>query len=142
MKEYIGTKIVQAYPAYRYTMLSGCYVFATHDEDNPQMLGATACEDGYQVIYQDGYMSWSPKAVFEAAYRETACMTPIARILRGDKEALVNEIHDIVKWARELSEQDWYNITHDADGGLRGVIRRIVENNLTIPAADEASDKR
>ena len=71
MKEYIGTKIVQAYPAYRYTMLSGCYVYVPHDEDNPQMLGATACEDGYQVIYQDGYKSWSPKDVFEAAYRRT-----------------------------------------------------------------------
>ncbi len=24
---------------------------------------------GYKVIYPDGYISWSPKEVFEAAYR-------------------------------------------------------------------------
>ena len=70
MEKFIGTKIVQAYPAYRYTMLSGCYVYVPHDEDNPQMLGATACEDGYRVIYQDGYQSWSPKEAFEQAYRQ------------------------------------------------------------------------
>ena len=57
-------------------------------------------------------------------------MSNIERILCGDKEALVNELHDIVKWARELSKQDWYNITHDANGGLHGVIRRIVEKQL------------
>lgn len=136
MKEYIGTKIVQAYPAYRYTMLSGCYVYAPHDEDNPQMLGATACEDGYQVIYQDGYESWSPKDVFEAAYRETSGMTNIDRILRGDKEMLVSEICAIVKWARKLSKQDWYNITHDSDGGLSGVIRRSLEGPKTGTAAE------
>jgi hypothetical protein len=28
-------------------------------------------EDGYKVIYEDGYQSWSPKEVFEAAYRRT-----------------------------------------------------------------------
>lgn len=27
---------------------------------------------GYRVIYPDGYVSWSPKATFEAAYREVS----------------------------------------------------------------------
>ena len=136
MKEYIGTKIVQAYPAYRYTMLSGCYVYAPHDEDNPQMLGAIACEDGYRVIYQDGYQSWSPKDVFEAAYRETSSMTRLDRILRGDKDLLISEICDIAVWVRGLSKQDWYNITHDSDGGLSGVIRRCLEGPKTSTAAE------
>lgn len=57
-------------------------------------------------------------------------MSNIERILGGDKEALINEIHDIVKWAREMSALDWYNITHDADGGLHGVIRRIVDGQV------------
>ena len=49
MKTYIGTKIVEAVPSIR-------------------MAGATA-EGGYRVRYPDGYESWSPKAVFEEAYR-------------------------------------------------------------------------
>ena len=31
---------------------------------------ATIEEDGYLVEYKDGYKSWSPKSVFEEAYRE------------------------------------------------------------------------
>lgn len=27
-------------------------------------------EEGYEVVYPDGYVSWSPKDVFESAYRE------------------------------------------------------------------------
>ena len=30
---------------------------------------ATVEEDGYLVEYKDGYRSWSPKSVFEEAYK-------------------------------------------------------------------------
>lgn len=61
MKQYIGTKIVKAMPM---TMTKA-----------QEMLGreikpATVEEDGYLVEYKDGYKSWSPKSVFEEAYRE------------------------------------------------------------------------
>lgn len=52
MKTYIGTKIIQAMPA-------------------PKPTGEG---DGYQVVYSDGYTSWSPKEAFEEAYRETSGM--------------------------------------------------------------------
>lgn len=32
-------------------------------------------DEGYLVVYQDGYKSWSPKAVFEGAYRDCAGLT-------------------------------------------------------------------
>lgn len=51
MKQYIGTKIITA-------------IEQTKD-------GA----DGYEVTYADGYVSWSPKSVFEEAYRESNGMT-------------------------------------------------------------------
>ena len=44
-RHYIGTKIVKAWP---------------QEKDGKQ---------GYGVIYADGYTSWSPKDVFEEAYR-------------------------------------------------------------------------
>lgn len=128
MKEYIGTKIVQAEPAFR---LDGKIYPKTSPYPKSLRL-----EDGYKVVYQDGYVSWSPKDVFEEAYRETSSMTRIDRILNGDKEALVNEIHDIVKWARALTAQDWQHITHDSDGGLRGVIRRCLTGPKTNTAAE------
>jgi hypothetical protein len=51
-------------------MESGEKIIVAHDEDRPQkVLNATACDDGYKVLYPDGYVSWSPKEVFEEAYR-------------------------------------------------------------------------
>lgn len=44
MKQYIGTKLIEAEPAERYG------------------------REGYKVLYPDGYESWSPKDVFEKAY--------------------------------------------------------------------------
>lgn len=51
MKQYIGTKIIHAEPAQK------------------------AGYDGYFVKYPDGYTSWSPKDVFEEAYRATDALT-------------------------------------------------------------------
>lgn len=45
MKAYIGAKVIMAEP---------------YDKDG---------RPGYRVQYADGYVSWSPKAVFEEAYR-------------------------------------------------------------------------
>lgn len=55
MKSYIGTKIIQAEPQPN----------PNHDPAKP-----THPEPGYKVLYEDGYESWSPKAVFERCYRE------------------------------------------------------------------------
>lgn len=59
MQKYIGTKIIEAEPckAWKDTKLH------------------KAGEDGYKVRYPDGYESWSPKGVFEEAYRPTDCMS-------------------------------------------------------------------
>lgn len=63
MKQYIGTKVIQAEPAYR---VDG-KVFV---KANIVPCGYNI-EDGYKVVYPDGYESWSPKDVFETAYRAT-----------------------------------------------------------------------
>ena len=67
MKQYIGTKIIQAEPAFRID--GGIY---SPDEPLPK---GTDVEEGYRVRYPDGYESWSPKDVFEEAYRPTDAMT-------------------------------------------------------------------
>lgn len=67
MRKYIGTKIIQAVPAVR---IGG--VIYTYDEPIPRAMNR---EDGYKVIYPDGYVSFSPKNVFEEAYRPTDDMS-------------------------------------------------------------------
>ena len=60
MLTYIGTKIIQAEPALR---IDG--KIYSPDEILPE---DTDVEVGYRVRYPDGYESWSPRDVFEAAY--------------------------------------------------------------------------
>lgn len=60
MRRYIGTKLVEAEPAWR---LNGkLYTWDALPDS------ADHAEAGYRVRYPDGYESWSPWAVFEAAY--------------------------------------------------------------------------
>ena len=48
MEKYIGVKLIEAQP-------------------DKKMVNCIA-KDGYMVVYPDGYVSWSPKEVFEEAY--------------------------------------------------------------------------
>lgn len=61
MEQYIGTKMVQAEPC----------IGVKKDP----VTGDVIMQDGYRVVYQDGYESWSPKEVFEEAYRPTDGMS-------------------------------------------------------------------
>lgn len=61
MKQYIGTKLIEAEPAFR---CEG----KVYPKSGPYPR-SMKLEDGYKVRYADGYESWSPKDVFEEAYR-------------------------------------------------------------------------
>ena len=60
-KVYIGTKVIRAEPM-------------TYEDwnrsQNKWQDGQETAGDGYKVQYEDGYLSWSPKHVFERCYRE------------------------------------------------------------------------
>ncbi len=71
MKKYIGTKMVSATPAIR----KGGKVYLPTDEIPKSM---EPVEEGYKVVYEDGYESWSPKDVFEKAYK--VAETPLDRV--------------------------------------------------------------
>lgn len=68
MQQYIGTKIVEAAPAVK----KGGKVY---DLTWPIPRSMEPDEPGYRVRYPDGYESWSPKDVFEEAYRPTDAMS-------------------------------------------------------------------
>jgi hypothetical protein len=58
VKAYIGAKIIKAEPCTRVEFYGS--IVAADPNNAP----------GYRVQYPDGYVSWSPKATFEEAYRE------------------------------------------------------------------------
>jgi len=69
-KSYIGAKIIKARPMAKndFTRMKGGTL--DPNEENAE---------GYLVEYPDNYLSWSPKNVFEEAYRE---------ISRGEKDLI------------------------------------------------------
>lgn len=78
MKTYIGIKMIQASQANK-------------DE-----------QEGYNVIYPDGYASWSPKAVFEAAYLpltvdNSLTQAEIQTIIAGVQVSTLDEKTALVK---------------------------------------------
>lgn len=79
MQQYIGTKIVHAEPAKRFSDGEKTLIVESDREltsmDADFIKHAVSCEEGYRVVYSDGYRSWSPKDVFEAAYRPTDNMS-------------------------------------------------------------------
>jgi len=81
MDKYIGVKLIEAEPAALGKEQSGEY---------------TRGAAGYKVRYPDGYESWSPKEVFEAAYLK---VTPNPALRSGCSisqdmvEGFIKEIH-------------------------------------------------
>lgn len=63
MKQYIGTKLVKAEPAWNMNgeVIPKCF----YTDPFAVQHGA---KDGYKVCYPDGYESWSPRDVFERTY--------------------------------------------------------------------------
>lgn len=74
MNKYIGCKMVEAEP---------CKAWK---EIGEHKVG----EDGYKVVYPDGYVSWSPKDVFEKAYMQVGDNNTITQEL---VDKFIDEVH-------------------------------------------------
>lgn len=81
MEKYLGVKIVHAEP------------MSSVEATAQRLHTRSMLEDGYKVVYEDGYSSWSPKEVFEKAYR------PI-----GDQQGdiLINVNLNNGEWKRQI----------------------------------------
>jgi hypothetical protein len=69
MEKYLGVKIISAEPQSQ-DQSAGAKNFG----DLSKLSGGIDRE-GYKVVYEDGYVSWSPKEVFEKAYRRIDNLT-------------------------------------------------------------------
>lgn len=72
MIKYIGKKEVQAERMNEYEAVQLGY--ARPNDDHHEW------REGYHVVYEDGYHSWSPKNVFEAAYKKSETFLDRLRI--------------------------------------------------------------
>lgn len=119
MKQYIGTKLIQAEPAYRIDgkiyLKSGAV---------PRVMNR---EDGYKVVYQDGYESWSPKDVFETAYLPVT----VNENLRTDAPSISQQmVDDFIRETEVITMGDKTTV-------VRAVLRNgfeIVESSACVSA--------
>lgn len=93
MQEYVGTKVITAKPMNRgeYNEFRGWTMPADENPTDP----------GYLVQYEDEYISWSPKEVFEKAYVKTGPLKELK--------------HDLLttKYTRVFHEQNFsFNAPH------------------------------
>ena len=130
MQKYIGTKIIEAEPANRYELHSGGHITKKCSEewtkDEAEILKQPFnVKAGYVVRYADGYESWSPKDVFEEAYRPTDCMSfglAIEAMKKGKKVARRgwNGKNQHIELATRISymtaEGVFVNVEHEAIG--------------------------
>lgn len=96
-KTYVGTKVIHARPMTRgvYNQTRGWNIPA---DENPE-------DEGYYVEYaNDGYISWSPKDVFEASYEEMNIHGEGAEGGPTWKDRLEVEIADLTDRQRKLCE--------------------------------------
>lgn len=123
MEKYIGTKLIEAEPAYRCTDGIGKVVITTRPEE--AFPNYPSVEEGYRVRYPDGYESWSPKDVFEAAYRRTDNMSfglaiEGAKMGKKIQRSGWNGKGQYVELATSISYKnasgDVVNVNHDAIG--------------------------
>lgn len=108
MKKYIGTKTVSAAPAWRIDddvrLKSEIELKA---RGGGKSYAQSKAEDGYKVVYEDGYESWSPKDVFEKAYK--IAETPLDR-MQIERKELSTRIEGLMRFIRtdkfkELDQQ-------------------------------------
>jgi hypothetical protein len=79
MKKYLGVKLIEAEPMTR--------EYFNAEKANSDVMDGSQETEGYKVVYPDGYVSWSPKEVFEKAYLNV-----------GDNNTIIEQnINDFIK---------------------------------------------
>ena len=88
MKKYIGTKEVSATPAWQ---IDGTVY--PKDDVIPRSMNR---KDGYKVVYEDGYESWSPKDVFEKAYKPSDTVLDRLKIEWYELRERIEKLDDLI----------------------------------------------
>ena len=88
LKKYIDTKEVSATPAWQ---IDG--TIYPKDGVVPRSMNR---KDGYKVVYEDGYESWSPKDVFEKAYKPSETVLDRLKIERYELRERIEKLEDFI----------------------------------------------
>lgn len=141
MKQYIGTKEVQATPMNRgdYNALRGWQV---PENENP-------ADDGYLVVYPNGepnikefngYVSWSPKKQFEEAYRVSETFKDRLTIEYAQLEERLGKLRGFIQSEQfqSLAKED-RNLLVEQEKAMASYL--TILNTRIIMSMDDVSEK-
>lgn len=114
LKKYIGFKMIEAEPMTAYE--AGQHLARPIDISD-----AGKQRDGYLVKYPDGYVSWSPKDVFEKAYMQV-----------GDNNTITNDNVD-----NFIIRYEDFTI-----GDKTTVVRAVLANNFVVVDSSSCVDPK
>jgi len=112
MGKYVGFKMVEAEPMtdIEFNVFKKCAV--------TENFGGVGTE-GYKVVYPDGYVSWSPKGVFEKAYLQV-----------GENNTITEtNVHDFVK---DIEYKKW--------GDKTTIAKALLANGFIITESSSCVD--
>lgn len=92
MKQYVGTKVIMAEPM---TITEAQKVLGR------ELKPATVEEDGYLVEYKDGYKSWSPKSVFEEAYKPSETVLDRLKVERVELKVRIKKLEAFLSQGKD-----------------------------------------
>ena len=98
MIKYIGKKEVQAEHMNELEAVELGY--ARPNEDNHEW------REGYHIVYEDGYHSWSPKNVFESAYKSSETFLDRLRIETEELAEKQSKLNDFFG-SEKFKELPW-----------------------------------
>lgn len=105
MKQFVGTKVINASPMNRldYNTLRGWLVPSDeHPMDEGYLVECIGCDKPNTESY-DGYISWTPKAQFEASFKEISTL----------KQCEVKAYQELEVFPKgELIEKDRHQLTN------------------------------
>lgn len=116
-QQYVATKIVTAWPTGKMGLVKVCGVDCHQGQDgcNGYCTGDSAQPErkpdieGYSVRYEDGYMSWCPKDVFEAANLPLGTIEqfpPHVQRVIAEKAQLDDRIAKLTDWLGRTAGTD------------------------------------
>ena len=139
MERYIGCKIIEAEPMYRKDAIEKGYNSLNYIEKQSEIENTY----GYHIKYDNGYESWSPANIFEAAYRplDSFNKTAIEMMSRDYKSRFIAEYNQLKeryirlrgmcdKWDKEGVEGLGFTPTCPKD--IYNVQMNIMEKYMSI----------
>lgn len=125
--KYIGKKEVKAIPMTANEAVQKGYKVGNHEN-----------EDGYEVEYNDGYKSWSPKQVFDDSYRVADTFLDRLKIENEELSWRIIKLNDFINSEAFANLGSDDRTLLEEQRGIMYSYKRVLEERITKASGNNA----